>query len=116
MAGDVPVVVAAEAAGRHGVVEDEAGAAHQMPGIGVVDAAVIAKVLKEAPALPVDATRVVEAHDGLDVTLQEVGIAKVGIAAGHRWSPCVQTYAISVAQASWRLAQIIAVCSQDRVT
>ena len=47
---------------RHGVVKDKAGTADQMPGGGVVNAAVVAKVMKKTAVLGVDTTRVVKTH------------------------------------------------------
>ena len=82
VAGRIAVVVAIEEARRHGVVEDEARAADQVPRRGVVDAAVVAEMLKE-PARSVDAARMIEGHDAFDMRDQKRGIAEPGVIVGH---------------------------------
>src|SRR5690606_20794467 len=68
----------------HRVVEDEAGAADQVPGVGVVDRAVVAEELEE-PARRIDAARMVEAHGVGHVREQEPAGAEIGqVCTGRR--------------------------------
>ncbi len=67
VADGVLVVGVAEAAERHGVVEDEAGAADQVARVRIVDGAVVLEEVEEPAALAVDAARMVERHRVADV-------------------------------------------------
>ena len=61
----------------HRVVEDEARAADQVPGMRVVDRAVVLEELEEA-AGRIDAARMVEGHRVAHVPQQELARTEVG--------------------------------------
>lgn len=71
------IVRVTEAAKSHRIIEDEARAAHQMPGMRVVDAAVVAEEVMEA-AGRIDGARMVKSHRVADVIKQEARVTKVG--------------------------------------
>src|SRR3546814_280771 len=68
----------AGAGGGHGVVEDEAGARHQVPRVAVVDAAVVAEVVEEA-AGGVEGGRPIEGQRAPDVVFEERRVREVDV-------------------------------------
>ena len=78
----------AERLPRHGVVVDEARAAYEMPPAAIVDAAVVAEVVKKT-ARRIDAPRVIETHDASGMPKQKFARAKIGERlAGSAFAEC----------------------------